>query len=118
MFEHAIRSVPEIPEAWFLSAGVLVGVLTTVFFSVVMVRLSRKLKLVDALVFELQAEVDRLRQAEERRALADLKSNRVFLQNLALELTDISSAAHQDDHSSESLGPPNDPVRFKMSSTG
>jgi len=117
ILETVTALIAGIPEARFVALGIAVIGLTTLLLTVGLSRLSRKSKKIDALVLELQTEVDRLRQAEERRALADLRSNRAFLQNLALELADTNPEAVPTEIS-ENVNAPHDLVYQKLSSTG
>jgi hypothetical protein len=98
--------------------GIVVIVASIMLLAAAVKRLARKLKAVDLVLAEQRAEIDQLRQAEDRRALADLKSNRAFLENLAFKLADatpsMAANASSTDRSVERL----DPARLKRSSTG
>jgi hypothetical protein len=124
LFERGIGSIHDLPERWLMVAGVVTVfvALAIALLTIARIRLSRKLKAIDAVVAELQAEVDRLRQAEERRALSDLRANRAFLQNLALELTDNNPATmatmDEADKPAESSERAREPARLKLSSAG
>ena len=122
IFERGIALLRDLPEPWMMATGfvfAVFAVLTIALLAAAMRRLSRKLTTVDTVISELQVEVDRLRQAEERRALSDLRANRAFLQNLALELADNNSATTTEANPPpEGLGTPREPARLKLSSAG
>jgi hypothetical protein len=121
IFERGIGSIQDLPERWMMAAGVVIVLvaLAIALLTIARIRLSRKLKAIDAVVAELQGEVDRLRQAEERRALSDLRANRNFLQNLALELADNNPAkTNEASQPAENLGTSREPARLKLSSAG
>jgi hypothetical protein len=119
LFDWSMRGLVEVPERWLIvAAGFIIAGLLAVMFAIMGMRLSRRLKKAELLICELQPEIDRLRQAEERRALADLKSNNAFLQNLALELADHCPTVPHASDPVEDLNKAPDPVRFKLPSIG
>lgn len=117
IYGQAVYLTSEVSYAWII-IGILVIVASIMLLAAAVKRLARKLKAVDLVLAEQRAEIDQLRQAEDRRALTDLKSNRAFLENLAFELADatpsIVADASSPDRSVERL----DPARLKRSSTG
>lgn len=117
IYGQAVYLTSEVSNVWVM-IGILAIVASIMLLAAAVKRLARKLKAVDRILAEQRAEIDQLRQAEDRRALADLQSNRAFLENLAFELADavpeVIATASSTDRSVERL----DPTRLKRSLTG
>src|SRR3569833_1219936 len=89
IYGQAVYLTSEVSNVWVM-IGILAIVASIMYLAAAVKRLARKLKAVDRILAEQRAEIDQLRQAEDRRALAELKSNRAFLEGLAFELADAT----------------------------
>src|SRR4051794_22671660 len=73
---------------FFLGVGLLGLSILTAFVVLMMSRLVRKQRSLEKRLQHVRAEVDQLLQAEERRAMAEAKSNKAFLSELSLRKVD------------------------------
>ena len=73
---------------FFLSVGLLGLFILTVLVVIMMSRLFRKQRSIDKRLGHLRAKVEQLRQAEDRRAMADAKTNKDVSAGISLQIVD------------------------------
>jgi hypothetical protein len=78
---------------FFLSVGLLGLFILTALVIIMMLRLVRKQRSIDKRLGHLRVEVEQLLQAEERRAMAEAKTNKNFLSGISLQIVDSGPTA-------------------------
>jgi hypothetical protein len=76
-----------------LFAALLVLFLWASVLAIAMLRSSRRQKRIEAAIRDINAEIERLHQAEERRTLVELRSNQHFLNEVTLTPVTYPSGA-------------------------